>query len=73
MSTDRFDLVVIGGGNAGFVTAAQLLAYTKSVTLLDYAGQFKADPGIMAGTSRPDYARCVDITTQAALREMVDG
>ncbi len=33
--------------------------------------QFKADPGIMAGTSRPDYARCVDITAQAALREMV--
>jgi K(+)-stimulated pyrophosphate-energized sodium pump len=33
--------------------------------------QFKADPGIMAGTSRPDYARCVDITTRAALREMV--
>ena len=28
------DLVVIGGGNAGFETAAQLLAYAKSVTLL---------------------------------------
>jgi K(+)-stimulated pyrophosphate-energized sodium pump len=33
--------------------------------------QFKADPGIMLGTSLPDYARCVDITTKAALREMV--
>jgi K(+)-stimulated pyrophosphate-energized sodium pump len=33
--------------------------------------QFKADPGIMAGTTRPDYARCVDITARAALREMV--
>ncbi len=33
--------------------------------------QFKADPGIMAGTSRPDYARCVDLTARAALREMV--
>ncbi|HEY8475579.1 MAG TPA: sodium-translocating pyrophosphatase [Chloroflexota bacterium] len=33
--------------------------------------QFKEDPGIMAGTSRPDFARCVDITTRAALREMV--
>jgi K(+)-stimulated pyrophosphate-energized sodium pump len=33
--------------------------------------QFKSDPGIMAGTSRPDYRRCVDITTKAALREMV--
>lgn len=33
--------------------------------------QFKADPGIMAGTSKPDYARCVDISTQAALKEMI--
>ena len=33
--------------------------------------QFRDDPGIMAGTSKPDYARCVDISTQAALREMV--
>ncbi len=33
--------------------------------------QFKADPGLMAGTSKPDYAACVDITTKAALREMV--
>ncbi len=36
------DVVVIGGGNAGFETAAQLLAYTKSVTLLS-RGEFKAD------------------------------
>ena len=28
-------------------------------------------PGIMAGTSTPDYARCVDITVRGALREMV--
>ncbi|MBU6287267.1 MAG: sodium-translocating pyrophosphatase [Chloroflexi bacterium] len=33
--------------------------------------QFRADPGIMAGTSRPDYRQCVDISTQAALKEMV--
>ena len=33
--------------------------------------QFRADPGIMAGTSKPDYARAVDISTRAALREMV--
>jgi len=33
--------------------------------------QFRADPGIMAGTSQPDYARCVDISVRSALREMV--
>ncbi len=33
--------------------------------------QIKENPGIMAGTVRPDYARCVDISTRGALREMV--
>lgn len=38
------DVVVIGGGNAGFETAAQLLAYAKSVTLLHRGDSYKADP-----------------------------
>lgn len=33
--------------------------------------QFKANPGILQGTSKPDYAQCVDIVTKGALREMV--
>ncbi len=33
--------------------------------------QFKNNPGIMKGTSKPDYGQCVDIVTQAALKEMV--
>jgi len=37
------DVVVIGGGNAGFETAAQLLAYCKSVTLLHRSETFRAD------------------------------
>jgi K(+)-stimulated pyrophosphate-energized sodium pump len=39
--------------------------------ILEVRRQFREDPGIMAGTSRPDYGRCVDITTRAALKEMV--
>lgn len=34
--------------------------------------QFKEIPGLMEGKAKPDYARCVDISTQAALREMVN-
>jgi K(+)-stimulated pyrophosphate-energized sodium pump len=33
--------------------------------------QFAEIPGLMEGTGKADYARCVDITTAAALREMV--
>ena len=33
--------------------------------------QFREIPGILEGTGRPDYARCVDISTAAALKEMV--
>ncbi len=38
------DVAVIGGGNAAFETASQLLAYAKSVTLLNRGDNFKADP-----------------------------
>ncbi len=33
--------------------------------------QFKANPKIMEGTEKPDYAKCVDISTAAALKEMI--
>lgn len=37
------DVLVIGGGNAGFESAAQLLAYCKSVTLIHRSDTFRAD------------------------------
>ena len=33
--------------------------------------QFKENPNILKGTAKPDYARCVDIVTVGALKEMV--
>jgi len=33
--------------------------------------QFKEKPGIMEGTEKPDYERCVDISTNASLKEMM--
>lgn len=45
------DVAVIGGGNAGFETAAQLLAYCKSVTLLSRS-DFRADPSTVANVTK---------------------
>jgi K(+)-stimulated pyrophosphate-energized sodium pump len=37
----------------------------------DVRAQFAADSGIMDGTTRPDYARTVDLVTKAAIKEMI--
>jgi K(+)-stimulated pyrophosphate-energized sodium pump len=39
--------------------------------VIDVREQFKNDAGIMAGTSRPNYARTVDLVTKAAIKEMI--
>lgn len=37
----------------------------------DVRAQFREKPGILAGTEKPDYGRCVDIVTKGALTEMI--
>ena len=39
--------------------------------VLDVREQFRTNPGIMDGSSRPDYARTVDMVTKAAIKEMI--
>jgi len=51
--------------------AIKAVGKTAAKIIKEVRRQFQADPGIMAGTSRPDYARAVDITARAGLREMI--
>ena len=54
---DGQDVAVVGGGNAGFESAAQLLAYCKSVTLLARSDFNKADPATVEAVMKNPKAR----------------
>ena len=56
-----------------FFTALTIRSVGKAANHMinEVRRQFKENPGIMEGTVKPDYARCVDISTQAALKEMI--
>jgi K(+)-stimulated pyrophosphate-energized sodium pump len=51
--------------------AIKAVGRTAQMVVQDVRDQFRENPGIMLGTSKPNYARCVNIVTAAALREMV--
>ena len=51
--------------------AIKAVGRTAQMVVKDVRDQFKENPGIMEGTSKPDYGRCVHIVTGAALKEMV--
>ena len=69
--------VIIGlfiGGCLPFIfTAFSMDAVGKAAgaVVLEVRRQLAEVPGILLGTAKPDYARCVDIVTKAALREMI--
>ena len=62
-----------GVATAFFFSAMTMRAVGRSAggMVEEVRRQFREDPGILEGTSRPDYARCVEISTAAAQREMV--
>ncbi len=51
--------------------AIQAVGKSAFAVIQEVRRQFHADPGIMAGTSKPDYGACVDMVTKAALNHMV--
>src|SRR5690606_26336909 len=65
--------LLIGGMLPMLFSAMTMAAVGKAAEQMisEVRRQFREIPGIMEGTGRPDYARCVDISTRAALREMI--
>lgn len=51
--------------------AIKAVGKAAQLVIQDVRDQFKNDPGILAGTSKPNYGRTVDIVTRGALKQMV--
>ncbi|MCI0556134.1 MAG: sodium-translocating pyrophosphatase, partial [Anaerolineae bacterium] len=68
--------IIVGllvGGLIPFIITGQLISGVSraaSKMVDEVRRQFKADPEILTGKSKPDYAKCVDIATVASLKEL---
>ena len=65
--------LLIGGMLPFLFSAFTMESVSKAAYSMieDVRRQFREIPGIMEGKSKPDYTKCVDISTKAALREMI--
>ncbi|MBO3753654.1 MAG: sodium-translocating pyrophosphatase [Candidatus Brockarchaeota archaeon] len=65
--------VFIGGMMPPLLSALLILAVGRNAERMveEVRRQFKEIPGLMEGSAKPDYARCVDIATRGAIRELM--
>jgi len=63
----------IGGSVPFFIGASTMTAVGRAAEQMveEVRRQFREIPGLMEGTGKPDSARCVDISTKSALKEMI--
>ncbi len=69
------DVAVIGGGNAAFETVLQLVAYCKSVTLLNRSADFRADEiSVAAAQAKPNFKAITNVAiTEVVGEQFVTG
>ena len=65
--------LLIGGMLVFLFSAMTIDSVSKAAyeMIEEVRSQFRNKPGIMKGTEKPDYKRCVDISTKAAIKEMI--
>ncbi len=64
--------LLVGGLIPFFITGLLINGVTRASSKLvdEVRRQFKENPGILLGKSKPDYAKCVDIATVASIKEL---
>jgi K(+)-stimulated pyrophosphate-energized sodium pump len=68
-----FIAAMIGAGVVFLFSSTAIRAVGKAAeyVIIEVRRQFKEIPGIMKGTAKPEYGKCVDIVTRGALKQMI--
>lgn len=74
MGNPKFIVGLLIGAMLPYLFSALVIASVGRAAnkmIEEVRSQFDSDPGILQGVSRPNYAKCVDISTKASLKEMI--